>query len=328
MHTLASTIPLRPTDTGRYARCIASSKRMRWEIDRDVIRGRSFDPANKFLPDSLSCTTDLEFLDVRRQRRVSQIQGRTYANVFGLVEHFIGAKMLEVSSAHALGDQIALEALVRFTDEEMKHQELFRRIERLAAACMPHGYRFAVDANKLAERVLNRSTWAVLGLTCHIELFTQAHYRSSIHDADVSDLFKDVFLFHGKEESQHAVLDELEWFREDAKLSDAQRDAAVIDLVELLTSLDDILQAQAAADADYFLAVETGVDVVHRSRIAAAFLKAYRWQYILSGALDPRFQTVLSALVSPIQLRRVQDALAAFGEAASAQDFARSPLPA
>ena len=51
--------------------------------------------------------------------------------MFGLVERFIGAKMLEVSRDHWLGDQVALEALVRFTDEELKHQELFRRIERM-----------------------------------------------------------------------------------------------------------------------------------------------------------------------------------------------------
>jgi hypothetical protein len=38
--------------------------------------------------------------------------------------------------------QVALEALIRFSDEELKHQELFRRIERLAAQDMPAGYRF------------------------------------------------------------------------------------------------------------------------------------------------------------------------------------------
>src|ERR1700739_1749595 len=38
----------------RYARCIAASKRIRWDIDRDVIRGRSFDFTRKFLPDVLS----------------------------------------------------------------------------------------------------------------------------------------------------------------------------------------------------------------------------------------------------------------------------------
>ena len=35
----------------RYAKCIEVSKRIRWEIDRDVIRGRSFDVSKKFLPD-------------------------------------------------------------------------------------------------------------------------------------------------------------------------------------------------------------------------------------------------------------------------------------
>ena len=78
-------------------------------------------------------------------RYLSQIQGRTYANVFGLVERFINAKVLEVSRDHWLGDQVVLEALVRFCDEELKHQELFRRVEHLAAEKMPPGYSFVPD---------------------------------------------------------------------------------------------------------------------------------------------------------------------------------------
>ena len=38
-------------DDSRYARCIESSKRVRWGIDKDVIRGRHFDVAHEFLPD-------------------------------------------------------------------------------------------------------------------------------------------------------------------------------------------------------------------------------------------------------------------------------------
>ena len=38
-------------DDSRYARCIQSSKRVHWDIDEDVIRGRRFDAAHKFLPD-------------------------------------------------------------------------------------------------------------------------------------------------------------------------------------------------------------------------------------------------------------------------------------
>jgi hypothetical protein len=104
--------------------------------------------------------------------------------------------------------------------------------------------------------VLSKSTWAVLGLTLDIELFTQTHYRSSIEpDSNLSELWRDVFLFHWKEESQHAILDELEWHRENAKLTPDERNQAVTDLIELVAAVDGILQMQAKADADYFLRV-------------------------------------------------------------------------
>src|SRR5512134_2258541 len=243
-------------DAGRYAKCIEVSKRIRWDIDRDVIRGRKFDFSRKFLPDGISKVNELGFLSADERRQLSQIQGRTYANMFGLVERFIGAKILEVSREHWLGDQVKLEALVRFTDEELKHQELFRRIERMAAEDMPAGYGFLPQPNDVASVVLGKSTWSVLGLTCFIELFTQAHYRSSIEpDANLSELYKDVFFYHWKEESQHAILDELEWRRENANLSAEERDVAVDDLIALVAAVDGLLQLQAGADADHFLKV-------------------------------------------------------------------------
>ena len=107
--------------------------------------------------------------------------------MFGLIERYISAKMLELSRDYALGDQIALEALVRFTDEELKHQELFRRIENLIGAGMPLGYALVPKPNDVASAVLSKSTWSVLALTCLIELFTQAHYRASIEpDSELS----------------------------------------------------------------------------------------------------------------------------------------------
>lgn len=93
------------------------------------------------------------------RRLLSQIQGRTYANMFGLVERFIAAKVLEMSGPYRLGDQSALEALVRFSDEEIKHQELFRRIEHMCAEGMAAGYVFLPDANSVASFVLAKSTW-------------------------------------------------------------------------------------------------------------------------------------------------------------------------
>jgi len=300
-----------PRATDRYARCIANSKRVRWDIDKDVIRGRAFDYEHRFLPDGLSLVEHLEFLTDSERRFLSQVQGRTYANIFGLVERFINAKVLEISSQHVLGDQVALEALVRFSDEELKHQELFRRIERMTAAGMPEGYRLLADPDDVARVVLGKSTWAVLALTCHIELFTQLHYRESIRPSEgLSELYKDVFLYHWREESQHAVLDELEWRREDARLSDSERDAAVGDLIELVTAVDGILQAQSGADADYFLASnERELSAAEKARVRAKVLEAYRWQYIVSGVQFPRFADVLAELTSEAQMGRIVTAL-------------------
>jgi hypothetical protein len=296
----------------RYARCIEYSKRVRWDIGEDVIRGRRFEAAHKFLPDGLSLADAFTTLSAGERRFVSQIQGRTYANIFGLVERFINAKILELGRDHALGDQEAVEALVRFSDEELKHQALFRRVEAMVGEVLPKGYRFDIDSDAVARAVLSKCTWAVLVLTLDIELFTQAHYRQSIDpDAELSELYKDVFLHHWKEECQHAILDELELAQHDAKLTAEERDRAVDEFIELVAAVDGILQAQSATDAGYFVAnCGRAVSADEARSIEAAFLAAYRWQYIHSGARHPHFAKVLSGLITESQGRRIQAALA------------------
>jgi len=300
------------TDPHRYAKCVEVSKRIRWDTDRDVVRGRQFDFAKKFLPDGLSKVARLPFLTADEQRLFSQMQGRTYANMFALVERFIGPKMLEVSRGHWLGDQVALEALVRLTDEELKHQELFRRLETMMAPGMPDGYQFLPQPNEVAQAVLAASTWAVLALVCDIELFSQAHYRSSIElETRIDPLWKDVFLFHWKEESQHAIIDEMEWLREDERLDKARRDQAVDELIGLVGAVDGICQAQAKADASYFVQVAgRAFDADQASAIHATTLAAYRWQYIVSGVQDPRFLELLGSMIDGEQGARINGALA------------------
>jgi hypothetical protein len=297
---------------GRYAHCIEVSKRIRWEIERDVIQARRFDFDREFLPDGLSRLDRITFLSASERRLMSQIQGRSYAYIFGLVERFISAHVLGLSRDHWFGDQVALEALVRFSDEELKHQELFRRIEAMIGERMPPGYVRTADPNAVAHAVLSKSNWAVLALTCHIELFTQTHYKQSIASDDRLDtLYRDVFLFHWREESQHAILDELEWRRVDATLSDRERDAAVDDLIALVGAVDGILQAQAKADVDYFLDIcGRALSKTERTGLAAATLAAYRWQYIVSGVQEPRFQQVLGELTTDAQRARIGAALA------------------
>ena len=306
------TTPAYDANTGNYAQCIEGSKRIRWDIDKDVIRGRDFDFSKKFLPDGLSKIDQLEFLNYDGKRLLSQIQGRTYANMFGFVERFIVAKILDISREHWIGDQVALEALVRFCDEELKHQELFRRIEIMIGRGMPEGYSFSWDPNQVAAAVLAKATWAVMALIYEIELFTQEHYKKSIEpDDNLSELYKDVFLFHWKEEAHHAFLDALEWQIQDKKLADFERDQAIEDLIELVGDVDGILQAQCLADAEYFLQVcNRAFSKEETEHIKECLLRAYRWQYIFSGVEHPRFQELLGNLTTEAQRQRINQSLA------------------
>ena len=305
-------LPSYQIDSERYAKCIEVSRRVRWDIDQDVFRERKFDFSQKFLPDGISKVDQLEFLDNDEKRLLSQIQGRTYANMFGFVERFITAKVLEITRDHWLGDQTALEALIRFSDEELKHQELFRRIEKMMVEGMPEGYRFLSDPDEVAAAVLNNSTWAVLALILEIELFTQEHYKQSIEpDANLSELYKDIFLFHWKEETTHAMMDEMEWPREDAKLSPDDRDRAIDELISLVADVDGILQNQSKADVDYFLKLcNRSFTDDEVQRIKDGVLRAYRWQYIFSGVEHPRFQKLYNELTTDEQRQRVSAALA------------------
>jgi hypothetical protein len=299
-------------NTARYAQMVRSSKKAEWQIDRDLLQDRSFDFSRKFLPDGLSQVDRLTFLAAAEARLLSQIQGRTYAYIFGLVERFISAKMLDQGRAHVFDDQLALEALVRFSNDEIKHQELFRRMDTMMSSKLPAGYRQVADPNEVARAVLAASTWSVLALTCHIELFVQAHYVQSIAPREeLCPLFKDVFKFHWKDESRHVVLDELEWRDEHAKLSPAERDQAVNDLIALVAAVDAILQAQSAADADYFIGnVSRSFSVDETAQIKACVLSAYRWQYIISGVQHPHFGRLLTQMTTPTQMSRIQTALA------------------
>lgn len=298
--------------TALYARTIENSRRVRWDLERDVIRGRGFDHGRKFMPDGLSKIARLGFLGPDQQRLLSQIQGRTYANMFGLIERYIGAKTIELGRGHGLGDQVACEALVRMADEELKHQALFRRLETMMAAGMPAGYRLVPQPNEVARAVLSKGNWAVLALTLDIELFSLSHYRASIEpDAALSELWKDVFRYHWIEESQHVTLDELEWRRVHAECSEAERDQGVTELIELVAAVDGLVQLQARSDADYFLALAGPVfEPAQAQQVRDVLRQAYRWQYITSGAVEPRFAGTLAELTTPAQLQRIGAALA------------------
>jgi hypothetical protein len=74
--------------------------------------------------------------------------------------------------------------------------------------------------------------------------------------------------------------------------------------------VDGIVRTQAAADVEYFLKVNAPVSEQNVRLLHDRVLQAYRWQYILSGVDEPRFQKVLNAMITFDQKRRIEAALA------------------
>jgi hypothetical protein len=253
-----------------HALRVKTSRRARRDIERDLLDGRKIDFRDKFLPDTLSRATELAFLNDAERCALSQVQGRTYARLFGL-----------------------------------------NRVEALIARGMPTGYGMVVEPGEVALAVLSKSAWALLALTCHIELSVQSHYERSIGaDTSVAPLFRDLFRYRWQEECQHEILDEMEWRRVHDSLSSWERDQGVTDLADLIAAVDGVLRAQAAADSTYFLRmIERGFQDDAQRAVRALFLRAYRWQYILGGVDHPHFNRLLVEMTTARQLNRIQLAL-------------------
>jgi hypothetical protein len=117
--------------------------------------------------------------------------------------------------------------------------------------------------------------------------------------------------FHWKEESQHAILDELEWRHLDAGFSVEAQDAAADEPIALVGAVDAIARGQALADSDYF-ARACGRDLSPPELCIAqhTVLDAYLFQYILSGAGHPQFASTLASMTTDAQLERIHAALA------------------
>ena len=109
-----------------YQNCLDNSKKVSWKED-EVLLGRQFDFSKRFLPNKLCGVDDIECLNDVEQRKLNQIMGNAYCHIFAFVEEFIVPTITEAALQDTYGDEVRMRALLRFAEEELKHQELFRR---------------------------------------------------------------------------------------------------------------------------------------------------------------------------------------------------------
>lgn len=287
------------TDTeSSYQKCIDNSERVAWTINGVLSAG--FDFQRRFLPETLAQVNGLQELSVSEKLLLNQIRALTYAHLFGFVEEFIIREVMLLASRYSSDRAVERRALLRFAEEEVKHQLLFEKVkagllEKLGDCGLVPG------ADAVAGVVLAKSELCVLLLTTMLELMTQHHYtdifRSNEERESLDPTFVKIFKSHWIEESQHVRLDELEIDRNVATTSEVDRETAIDELLEIGGAVDGLLKAQVDLD---LVSLErlAGRELTGpaRDNVRTAQHKAYRYTFLVSALQNQKFRDMVATL--------------------------------
>jgi hypothetical protein len=297
-----------------YAETLANSKKVAWTEDQ-VLNGRAFDLSRRFLPNSLSGVDEIACLDEDEKRKLNQIMGNAYLHIFAFVEEFIVPAVTEEALHNPYGDEVRQRSLVRFSEEELKHQELFRRSIDLFNRQFGVTPELIPGREAVAAVVRSKSKLAVMVLIDIIEWFVQVHYTEHVLDrADLDPLFRDLLKYHWLDEAQHAKIDTMLIAELVEDLSMAEREAAIDEVLELGGAIDGLLQQQIGMNIDA-LEVATGrvFSEAEREEIAAKTQRAWRWTFLVSGLEHPSVVKMVSEITDQGagKFRTVAEALSA-----------------
>jgi hypothetical protein len=242
-----------------YDAIVSASEQVAWTVD-DVLDARSFDAARTMVPTSWVGTDGLPFLDAEAQRTLNHCRAFSYVHLLGNYEEFIPFHLSALVQQEPYGGRSQRRALLRFGDEEMKHQALFHGAETLLERSCGHpfGRHFDREGTRcaaFARAFLEHGSLARFLLLLAFEWGTQRHYVESIRDRTADPLYADVLRAHWVEEAQHVKSDTLEIARLAAGMRDTELDGAFEQLGSLGQLIDATLAGQASQEVETLHAV-------------------------------------------------------------------------
>jgi hypothetical protein len=287
-----------------YASCIKNSEKVAWRLEDVLPADSRLDYERPFLPAVFSGDSRVPSLGAAERLKLNQISGWAYLNLFAFVEEYIIATAVKQAAAEVHGDHTALRALLRFGEEEVKHQEMFHRCIALLQRSFGSECEMLGNAAAVAGVILSKDPIAVVLVTLHLELMTQAHYTESVRDdAGLDPLFCSMLKHHWLEEAQHARIDALELAKLSAGATPERIAQAFADYVELIGAFDGLLAAQAKMDIGN-LTRACGRELQDPAAVEAAQHAAYRNTFLVSGMLNRQFVDYATKL-SPEGARKI-----------------------
>ncbi len=280
-----------------YADCLRNSLKSAWSVE-DCFQGRKLDFSKRFLPNRVAGVNDIGCLNEDEKRTLNQIRGNSYCHIFAFVEEFIIPMVLDHAREDVYGDETRLRYLLRFAEEETKHQDMLMRAMDQIEAGLGISCGVIQGREEVAEVVLGKSRLAALLLTSLIEWFTQLHYLEHVRDdEELDELFRDILKFHWIDESQHAKADSLLMDEISGDLSEEECEGAVDELLELGMAIDGLLAQQIDMDIEA-LEGTTGrtFSEDEKEEIRSHQRRAYRWTFLVSGLEHPNFAKIVGEL--------------------------------
>jgi hypothetical protein len=244
-----------------YAAIVAASEQVAWTVDA-IFRDRRFDASKPIVPASWVRTQALEFLTAQDQLTLNHCRAFSYAHLNGNYEEFIPLHLTGIIQQDWHDDRAHLRALLRFGEEEMKHQQLFRRTETVLEASCGHPFGRHFDDEKVRVTELTHAVLAYPPLPRFLlllafEFGTRRHYVESIQEQTEGSgdpLYVEVLKAHWLEENQHVKSDMLE----------IARLAGVLSPEELSVAFDQVKGIGELVDATFVGQVDQEVDTLQQ----------------------------------------------------------------
>ena len=291
-----------------FRKCVETSERVAWKLDEVVPPESVLDLHKSFMPAGMFFGGELGFLSEEEKRRLNQIFGNAYGYLFYFVEAYIINMAMEHARAELYGDEHTLRAMLRFAEEEVKHQQLFLRFGELFNASFGSPCDVVDSPQAVAEVILSKSPMAVLLVTLHLEIITQAHYVDAMRDnQEMEPLFTSLFKYHWVEEAQHAKLDVLQLNKLRADAAPEQVETTINDYFDIVSAFAGLLAAQAKLDVGSLeRALGRQFSETEQAAIEAAQRRAYQRAFLYDGLTNSLFLEYLAENFSPALARAQQ----------------------
>lgn len=288
----------RPSQLERgYPALIESSERLAWKLSEVFPKDARLGFSLPHLPDEPEHAPELNSLSALERLKLNQLRAYAHVNALGFFTEVSVAERLRHAAADSSEDPARLRALLRFSEEGLKHQRLFSlyssAFERdFGSPC--HAVRTTSD---IAHLLLSHSPVAVVLSSLHFTLASQRYY-SECAGRRLEPLMESLLRHQFLEANQHAELDRLELWRAAQGLPQVHIEQAFAEYSSVLETVDDLLAQEAKlALENLACALPRELSPAERIAIVESQHRAHRRVFLLTPLRDSGFRDTVTRLL-------------------------------